>query len=187
MTEVPPLLLVIDDEVQILAIVERFARQAGFEVETSVNAVAALSDLSKLDPDVVLVDLQMPDIGGLDVLKAIRAADPECQVILMTGKPTIDSALEAVKLGALDYLQKPLDFDRLVRLLTGVVDGVRRRERLLAIEADVAVDFECEGMIGPSAVMQQQCWSLVRPGRERSWSPRRCTTSVHGARSGSSR
>ena len=55
MTHVPPLLLVIDDEPQILAIVERFARQAGFEVETSANAVAALSDLSKLDPDVALV------------------------------------------------------------------------------------------------------------------------------------
>jgi len=162
MTQVPPLLLVIDDEPQILAIVERFARQAGFEVETSANAVAALSDLSKLDPDVALVDLQMPDIGGLDVLKAIRTADPECQVILMTGKPTIDTAIEAVKLGALDYLQKPLDFDRLVRLLTGVVDGVRRRERLLAIEADVAVDFECEGMIGPSALMQQLFDSLRR-------------------------
>ena len=92
------IILVVDDEPQILAIVERFARQAGFEVETSANAVAALSDLSKLDPDVVLVDLQMPDIGGLDVLKAIRAADPECQVILMTGKPTIDTAIEAVKL-----------------------------------------------------------------------------------------
>ena len=74
-------------------LVERFARQAGFEVETSVNAVAALSDLSKLDPDVALVDLQMPDIGGLDVLKAIRAADPECQVILMTGKAVPISVL----------------------------------------------------------------------------------------------
>jgi DNA-binding NtrC family response regulator len=147
---------------QILSIVERFARQAGFEVVTSANAVTALSHLSKLDPDVVLVDLQMPDIGGLDVLKAIRAADPECQVILMTGRPTIDTAIEAVKLGALDYLQKPLDFDRLVRLLTSVVDGIRRRERLLAIEADVAVDFECEGMIGPSAGMQQLFDSLRR-------------------------
>ena len=104
----------------------------------------------------------MPDIPGLDVVKAIRAADPECQVILMTGRPTIDTAIEAVKLGALDYLQKPLDFDRLKRLLTGVADGMRRRERLLAIEAAVAVDFECEGMIGRSAGMQQLFDALRR-------------------------
>jgi two-component system response regulator HydG len=162
MTDVPPLLLVIDDEPDILEIVKRFAQQLGFEVETCLNAVEALSGLSKLDPDVALVDLQMPDILGLDVLKAIRSADPECQVILMTGGPTIDTAIEAVKLGALDYLQKPLDFERLSRLLTGVVDGMRRRERLLAIEANVAVDFECEGMIGPSAGMQQLFDSLRR-------------------------
>ncbi len=162
MTEVPPLLLVIDDDPDILVIVERFARQLGFEVETILNAVTALSGLSTLDPDVAIVDLQMPDIHGLDVVKAIRAADPECQVILMTGQPTIDTAIEAVKLGALDYLQKPLDFDRLKSLLTGVAEGMRRRARLLAIEADIAVDFKCEGMIGRSAGMQQLFDSLRR-------------------------
>jgi DNA-binding NtrC family response regulator len=162
MTDVPPLLLVIDDEPQILPILERFGRQLGFEVETRVDAVAALSDLSTLNPDVAIVDLQMPDIGGLEVLKAIRAGDPACQVVLMTGEPTIDTAIEAVRLGALDYLEKPLDFDRLKGLLTGVIEGIRRRERLLAIEAEVAVDFECEGMIGISAVMQQLFDSLRR-------------------------
>jgi two-component system response regulator HydG len=162
MTGMPPLLLVIDDEPDILPIVERFGHQKGFEVETRSNAMNAVSELSRLKPDVAIVDLQMPDIGGLDVLRAIRAAEPECQVILMTGRPTIDTAIEAVKLGALDYLQKPLDFDRLGHLLTSVVDGIRRRERLLAIEADVAVDFECEGMIGPSAGMQQLFDSLRR-------------------------
>jgi len=161
-TGVPPLLLVIDDAAPILPIVERFGRQHGFEVETRLDAVAALSELSTLNPDVAIVDLQMPDINGLEVLKAIRAAEPECQVILMTGDPTIDTAIEAVKLGALDYLQKPLDFDRLGRLLTGVIDGIRRRERLLALEADIAVDFECEGMIGRSAGMQQLFDSLRR-------------------------
>jgi DNA-binding NtrC family response regulator len=162
MTEVPPLLLVIDDDPNILPIVERFGRQLGFEVETRTNAMDALTDLSRLDPDVAIIDLQMPDIGGLDVLRAIRAADPACHVILMTGNPTIDTAVEAVKLGALDYLPKPLDFGRLGHLLTSVVDGIRRRERLLKFEADVAEDFECEGMIGRSAVMQELFDSLRR-------------------------
>src|SRR6266566_7668148 len=162
MTDVPPLLLVVDDEGAILPVVERFGRQMGFEVETRTDAIAALRELSALKPDLAIIDLQMPSIGGLDVLKAIRMADPECQVILMTGQPTIDTAIEAVKLGALDYLQKPLDFDRLKSLLTGVADGMRRRARLLAIEADIAVDFKCEGMIGRSAGMQQLFDSLRR-------------------------
>jgi len=162
MTDVPPLLLAIDDEPAILTIVERFGRQMGFEVETRTNPAAALAEFSKLDPDVAVVDLQMPELGGLDVLKAIRAANPECHVILLTGNPTIDSAIEAVKLGARDYLQKPIDFGRLGRLLSDVIDGMRRRERLLRVEADVAGDFECEGMIGRSTVMQELFDSLRR-------------------------
>ena len=162
MTDVPPLLLAIDDEPAILTIVERFGRQMGFEVETRTNPAAALAEFSELDPDVAVVDLQMPELGGLDVLKAIRAANPECHVILLTGNPTIDSAIEAVKLGARDYLQKPIDFGRLGRLLSDVIDGMRRRERLLRVEADVAGDFECEGMIGRSTVMQELFDSLRR-------------------------
>jgi len=111
---------------------------------------------------VALVDLQMPELGGLDVLKAIREANPDCHVILLTGNPTIDTAIAAVKLGARDYLQKPIDFGRLGRLLSEVVDGMRRRERLLRVEADVAGDFECEGMIGRSTVMQELFDSLRR-------------------------
>ena len=70
----------------------------------------------------MLVDLQMPEVSGIDVLRAIRAAEPECQVILMTGNPTVETAIEAVKAGALDYLTKPLDFERLRELL---IDGAR--------------------------------------------------------------
>jgi DNA-binding NtrC family response regulator len=162
MTDVPPLLLAIDDEPAILTIVERFGRQMGFEVETRTNPAAALAELAKLNPDVAVVDLQMPEVGGLEVLKAIRAANPECHVILLTGSPTIDTAIEAVKLGARDYLQKPIDFGRLGRLLSDVTDGMRRRERLLRVEADVAGDFECEGMIGRSTVMQELFDSLRR-------------------------
>jgi two-component system response regulator HydG len=162
MIDVPPLLLVIDDESNILPLIERFGHQMGFEVETRNRATEAVAELPTLKPDVAIVDLQMPDIGGLDVLRAIRAADPECHVILMTGNPTIDTAIEAVRLGALDYLEKPLDFGRLGRLLTNIVEGIRSRERLLKIEADLAEQFECEGMIGRSAVMQEMFDALRR-------------------------
>ena len=57
-----------------------------------------------------MVDLRMPDVGGLDVLRAIREIDPHCQAVLMTGYASVDTAVEAIKLGAMDYLSKPLDF-----------------------------------------------------------------------------
>src|SRR5258705_10768724 len=103
MPNVPRLRWAIDAEPAILTIAERFGRQMGFEVETRTNPAAALAEFSKLDPDVAVVDLQMPELGGLDVLKAIRQANPDCHVILLTGNPTIDTAIAAVKLRPRTY------------------------------------------------------------------------------------
>jgi DNA-binding NtrC family response regulator len=157
-----PRLLVVDDEPEILMVVEIFGRQIGFEVTTRSGGADALAHLPVFRPDVVIVDLQMPEVGGLDVLRAIRDSDPECQVILMTGNPTVETAIEAVKAGALDYVPKPLDFERLRDLLTTVRERINRRERLLEADADVAGRIEFHGMIGRSAVMQQLFDSLRR-------------------------
>jgi len=150
-----PRLLAADDEPEVLTIVARFARQLGFEVTTCGGGPEALAILPEFRPDVAIVDLQMPQIGGLDVLRTVRETAPDCQVILMTGNPTVDTAIEAVKAGALDYLTKPFDFDRLRALLTTVRDGIDRRERILDLEADVAGRVEFQGMVGRSGVMQQ--------------------------------
>ena len=126
------------------------------------NGEDALASLATVKPDAALVDLQMPGIGGIDVLRAVRAADPDCQVILMTGNATVDTAIEAVKAGALDYLTKPFDFERLRGLLVMVREGIRRRERLLEVDADVARQFEFQGMIGRSPAMQELFDSIRR-------------------------
>jgi len=155
-------LLVVDDDSEVLAIVDRFAKQLGFEVILRAGGNEALTALTEVRPNVALVDLQMPGLSGIDVLRAIRAADSECQVILMTGHATIDTAMESVKAGALDYLTKPFDFDRLRGLLVTVQEGIRRRERLLQADADVARQFEFHGMIGLSPAMQELFDSLRR-------------------------
>jgi DNA-binding NtrC family response regulator len=155
-------LLVVDDEPGILAIVDRFAKQLGFEVVVRRSGSDALDSLSQVKPNVALVDLRMPGLGGIDVLRAIRATDPECQVILMTGQATIDTAMESVKAGALDYITKPFDFNRLRTLLVTVQEGIRRRERLLQVDADVAGQFEFNGMIGLSPAMEELFDSIRR-------------------------
>jgi two-component system response regulator HydG len=157
-----PRLLVIDDDASVLPLVERFARSCRFEVHTYQSAREALAALPDLHPDAALVDLQMPELSGIDVLKEIGATEPECQVILMTGDASVDTAIEAVKAGALDYLSKPIDFDRLRALLDGVTASRKRRERLLSAEAAVAAQIELHGMIGRAAVMQQLFTTIRR-------------------------
>ena len=162
MIDKPLCLLVVDDEPSVLGIVERITRKLGFEVVFRSGGREALACLAEVQPDVALIDLQMPGVGGIDVLRAIRAADPHCQAILMTGNATLDTAIEAVKAGALDYLTKPFDIERLQGLLISVREGIRRRERLLAVDAEVAQQFEFYGMIGRSPGMQELFDSIRR-------------------------
>jgi DNA-binding NtrC family response regulator len=150
-----PLLLAVDDEPGMLALVERFARGAGFDVASHGGGPEALKQIAALKPDVVLVDLQMPEMTGLDVVRAIREIEPACAVVLMTGHASVDTAIEAVRLGALDYLTKPLNLGRLRDLLSAVAKGIERRETLLNLDERAARQFEFHGMIGRSAPMQE--------------------------------
>jgi DNA-binding NtrC family response regulator len=150
-----PLLVVVDDEQGILDVVSRIARRAGYDVMTYSNGRDAIAALRTQRADLVLVDLRMPEVGGLDVLRAIRDTNPRCQAVLMTGYASVDTAVEAIKLGASDYLSKPLDFARLEGLLTNVRDELDRRRNLLSIESDVARRLEFCGMIGRSPLMQE--------------------------------
>ncbi|HVD92223.1 MAG TPA: sigma-54 dependent transcriptional regulator [Vicinamibacterales bacterium] len=149
-----PLVVVIDDEQGILDVVGRFAQRAGYEAITCSNGRDAIAQLQARRADLVMVDLRMPDVGGLDVLRAIREIDPRCQAVLMTGYASVETAVEAIKLGASDYLSKPLDFARLEQLLISVRDDLERRRSLLSIEGDVARRLEFCGMIGRGPVMQ---------------------------------
>jgi DNA-binding NtrC family response regulator len=148
-------LLAIDDQPGILALLDKFARRFDFEVITRTEPRSALAELPSIKPDVVIVDLMMPGITGLEVLRAIREAERACQVILMTGHPSVDTAIEAVKLGALDYLSKPLDLPRLGTLLTSARKSIERRERLLRVDAGVAKTFSFGGIVGRSPAMQE--------------------------------
>jgi two-component system response regulator HydG len=155
-------LLVIDDEPDVLATVDRFAQGFGFRVVSRTDARAALDELPVLKPDAVLVALRMPHVNGLDVLRAVCDIAPTCQVILMTSYASVDTAIEAVKLGALDYISKPFDFERLGGLLTGIRKRIERRERLLQADSDVAKTFAFHGMIGRGPAMQEMFDAIRR-------------------------
>jgi DNA-binding NtrC family response regulator len=157
----PPVLLVVDDEPGILALLRKLGERVGYEVVTCGSGQEAIEFLRVRKADVALVDLHMPDVNGLDVLRTMREADPKCQAVLMTGYASIDSAVEAVKLGAMDYMGKPLDLHRLENLLNTVRAQCEQRQHILASEAALARRLEFCGMIGRSPVMQE-LFGLIR-------------------------
>src|SRR5262245_65801325 len=111
--------------------------------------------------DLAMLDLRMPDVSALELLRQIRPAVPTCEVILMTAHAAVDSAVEAIKLGAREYLTKPFDFDRLRRLLNDIREELERRAQVAALESQVARQLEFCGMIGRSRVMRGW-FSLIR-------------------------
>ena len=156
-----PLLLVVDDEIPVLKVVERLAARIGFDVVACASGAEAMIRLQRKPADLAMVDLRMPDVNGLDLLRQIRTTVPGCEVILMTAYAAVDSAVEAIKLGAREYLTKPFDFDRLKQVLEDIRAELARRAQVLALERQVAQQLEFCGMLGRSPLMQE-VFSLVQ-------------------------
>src|SRR5437899_2603717 len=133
-----PLLLGVDDELQVLTVVEPLAGKTGFDVVTCASGADAMRTLMRKPADLAMVDLRMPDVNGLDLLRQIRSAVPGCEVILMTAYAAVDSAVEAIKLGAREYLTKPFDFERLEQVLISSRAEIARRANVVALESQVA-------------------------------------------------
>jgi two-component system response regulator HydG len=156
-----PLLVAVDDDQGILSLLRRLAETEGYEVETCGDGRQALELLKTRNPDLVLVDLRMPEVGGFDVIRAVRDADPHCQVVLMTGYGSMHVGAEAVRLGAMGCLEKPFDPATVCELMRNVREEIERRCSLLAIESDLARRLELCGMIGRGPAMQE-VFSFIR-------------------------
>ncbi len=100
-------LLLVDDDDTFRTVVARQIARAGHEVETAATGTAALEALARSEPEVVLLDLRLPDLDGMEVLERIRREHPTVEVIVLTGHGAVDTAIRAVRLGAYDYLEKP--------------------------------------------------------------------------------
>jgi nitrogen regulation protein NR(I) len=101
--------LVVDDEVNLRKVLAAMLRKEGYEVAVAADGEQALAELEKNGADVVVTDLVMPKVGGLDLLKNVNATQPDVPVIIITAHGTVDSAVEAIKLGAFDYITKPFE------------------------------------------------------------------------------
>ena len=122
-----PTILVIDDESGILDALRILLKNEGFEVTTAQGGKAGLDALKASAPDVVLTDVRMPQVGGIDILTAVREQDPETPVILMTAQASLQSAIQAVNQGAFHYIQKPFSNDDLLSICRRAVEHRRLR------------------------------------------------------------
>ncbi len=125
----PEKVLLVDDEKEFLEIMSERMTARGMEVTTAESATEALSILEKQTFDAVLMDFQMPEMDGLDALKAIKNLKPELQIILLTGYATTEKTVEAMKIGATDFLEKPADLEALSKKIKNA-----KTEKMLIVE-----------------------------------------------------
>ena len=106
--------LLVDDEEDFVEVLAERLEARGLRVDTAGNGKLAVEKAEKRPFDAILLDMAMPGMDGIQTLQALLRIDPDLQVILLTGRATLSQAVEAMKLGALDFLEKPADIDTLV-------------------------------------------------------------------------
>ncbi len=116
-------ILVIDDEDIVRTSCSRTLVPEGYDVSLAKNGVEGLKMAGEDRFDLVLTDLKMPDMDGIEVLRILKGKWPETQVIIVTGYQTVDSAVKAIKLGAYDYIEKPFTPDALISAVLGALSG----------------------------------------------------------------
>ena len=152
-----PRILVVDDEPNVREGLERLLRQSGYVVDTARDGQEALMIAGERPPEVVVTDLNMPVMNGMELCAKLREADRELPVIFATGIGEVSSAVMAMRAGATDYLVKPVDFDALV----GAIDRARERRRMRTEAEQLRRQLRerdakgLQGLIGASPVMQR--------------------------------
>jgi two-component system, NtrC family, nitrogen regulation response regulator NtrX len=152
-------ILIVDDETSIREILRQLFEYEGHEVEMASSGAEALKRIDTAEPDVVFLDVKMPGMDGLDALARIKEAAPGLQVVMISGHGTIDTAVEATRRGAFDFLQKPLDTDRLLVTLRNVLERKGLSQSVEALRSEVESRHE---IVGDSFQLRQVLERLER-------------------------
>ncbi len=150
-----PSVLIVDDETGILESLGILLRNAGFDTHTARGGRAGLEQLNTLQPDIVLSDVRMPDVGGVEILAAARQQDPDTPVILMTAQATLQSAMQAVNEGAFYYIQKPFRNDELLAILKRAAEHRELRVENRSLRQEIK---RREGPVGSRPVGNSRSW-----------------------------
>ena len=147
-----PQILIVDDDPIFSELLKEVLQEQDYGISLAGNGRQALEQLERGQPDLLLLDVTMPDISGLQILSQVRTEHPEITVVMISGQSTIKDAVEAIKLGAYDFLEKPVDAQRVLLTVKNTLNMIRfRRER----ENGLRVNLQRYGMIGVSQAMQR--------------------------------
>lgn len=148
-------ILVVDDDPVILRSAEKILLSQGYEVSTARDGASALRKIEEVPYDLVLTDLRMPDMDGIELLKKVKAFLPSTEVIIITGFGTIRSAVEALKYGAYDYLEKPFTPEGLINVVKSCLEKKRLLMENLQLRKEVQGLYKLENIVGNSPAMQR--------------------------------
>jgi DNA-binding NtrC family response regulator len=157
-------LLAIDDTPQNLELISEALPQDGLEILTATDADEGLKLFLQTRPAIVLLDLVMPKMNGMELLERMIAADPGADIILMTGHYSTDSAVEAIQKGACDYLTKPIDLTKLRARIAGLIADAEKRRKVLELDRELMGAYQFEGIIGRSPAMLDTFAKIRRIG-----------------------
>jgi len=145
--------LVVDDEENIRLVLRTLLKKHGYDVEVADGGEAALAALEAFDPDVILTDVRMPRMGGLDLLGALKAKQHPATVIVMSAYGNVDLAIEAMKAGAYDYVSKPFKPDEIVLALRKAEERETLRRENRALKEQIQKENQFESILAKSAEM----------------------------------
>ncbi len=121
--------LVVDDEEQFLDVFSKRLEGRGLKVDKATTGEEALKRVKDKDFDTIILDMMMPGISGLDTLKRLKEENPDAQIIILTGHATVEKGVEAIKAGAVDFLEKPVDINKLLEKI-----GDAQHKRMIIVE-----------------------------------------------------
>jgi two-component system, NtrC family, nitrogen regulation response regulator NtrX len=142
-------ILIVDDEESICQTLGGILKDEGHEVVTAASGEEALRVVDEDPPSLVLLDIWLPGIDGIEVLKVIKAGHPQIQVIIMSGHGTIETAVKATRLGAFDFIEKPLSLEKVILVVNHALEMIRLGEENLLLKQKVSHEYELTGQSGP--------------------------------------
>ncbi|MBI3031249.1 MAG: sigma-54-dependent Fis family transcriptional regulator, partial [Candidatus Rokubacteria bacterium] len=143
-------LLIVDDERLIRWSLEQTLAKGGYEVSSASTGEAALAAVREDPPDLILLDLKLPDTDGLQVLRQIKELSPHLQVLIMTAYADVGTAVEAMKLGAYDYLPKPIDFENLAVTIRNALEASQLKRKVKLLSEKHLYPFHFDRIVGTS-------------------------------------
>ena len=146
-------LLAIDDDVRNLEMIKSALSRQGLEIMTSQDPEEGFEMFLRTRPKIVLLDLVMPKVSGMEILERIVAVDPGVDVILITAHYSAESAVEAIQKGASDYLTKPIEIDKLRSRIATLLEEAETRQKTLRLDQELIDAYQFEGIVGRSPFM----------------------------------